>query len=243
MHGRILDMTPQAAARLAGLLYLAIIAGGLFAEALVRGQLLVPGDAAATAAGLLDHASLYRVGFAVHLAYLLCAVAVSVILYELLRRVSPGLALLALAFNLVAIAVEAASLLQVHAALRQLLDPGLAGMEPAQLQAMAYAHARMFAGGFGMSLAFFGAFCLAAGVLIVRSRFLPRLLGVLMLLAGGCYLLNSFAGFLLPALAALLFPWILLPCLIAELSLASWLVVKGVDLARFETWSGDIAGT
>ena len=87
----------------------------------------------------------------------------------------------------------------------------------------------MFANGFGMGLVFFGGFCIAIGTLIARSRFLPRLLGLLMVLAGVCYIANSFAGFLSPALGARLFPWILLPCLVAELSLALWLLVKGVD--------------
>ena len=232
MTTRIVDMQPQAAARWAGLLYLLIIAGGLFAEAFVRGALITPGDPAATAAHILDHESLYRVGFAVHLAYLGCAVVVSVILYDLLRRVGPGLALLALCLNLVAVAVEVSSLLQLLAPLRVLGDPALAPVASAHLQAMAYVPARLFANGFGLSLVFFGGFCIAAGVLIARSAFLPRLLGWLMVLAGLCYLVNSFAGFLSPALGSRLFPWILLPSLVAELSLALWLLVKGVDVNR-----------
>lgn len=238
MPTRIADMPPQVAARVAGLLYLAIIAGGLFAEAFVRGALVVPGDPASTAANILEQESLYRFGFAVHLAYLVCAVAVSVILYDMLRRVGPGLALLALCLNLVGIAVEASSLLHLVAPLRILGDPALAALPPAQLQAMAYVPARLFASGFGLGLVFFGGFCIAVGTLIARSRFLPRLLGLLMVLAGVCYIVNSFAGFLSPALGARLFPWILLPCLVAELALALWLLIKGVDTGRL-AWSAD----
>lgn len=222
-------MRPQVAARWAGALYLAIIAGGLFAEAFVRGALIVPGDPAATAANLLANEGLYRLGFVVHLVYLPCAVAVSVILYDLLRPVGPGLALLALCMNLVGIAVEASSPLQLLAPLRMLGDPALAGLPDTLVQAMAYAPARLFSSGFGLGLVFFGGFCIAIGTLIARSRFLPRLLGLLMVLAGLCYIVNSVAGFLSPALGAGLFPWILLPCLLAELSLAVWLLLKGVD--------------
>jgi len=229
MSSRIADMQPQVAARWAGALYLAIIAGGLFAEAFVRGALIVPGDPAATAANIFANEGLYRLGFAVHLAYLSCAVVVSVLLYGLLRNVGPGLALLALCLNLVGIAVEASSLLQLLAPLRVLGDPALVGLPDTHVQAMAYASARLFANGFGMGLVFFGGFCIAIGTLIARSTFLPRLLGLLMVLAGLCYIVNSFAGFLSPALGAQLFPWILLPCLVAELSLALWLLVKGVD--------------
>ena len=64
MSTRIADMPPQVAARWAGALYLAVIAGGLFAEAFVRGALIIPGDPAATAANILENEGLYRLGFA-----------------------------------------------------------------------------------------------------------------------------------------------------------------------------------
>jgi len=69
--------------------------------------------------------------------------------------------------------------------------------------------------------------------LILRSGYLPRALGVLMQIAGTCYLVNSFALILAPALASHLFPAILLPPFVAELSMATWLLVKGVDLTRW----------
>lgn len=231
---RLLDMPPQVAARIAGFLYLLVIAGGIFAQVFVRERLIVGGDAAATADNLLQHATLYRLGFSVHLFYLLCALVLAVILYDMLRRVSASLALLALCFDLVAIGVEGIHLLHHLAPLLLLTDSGLAGMAPEQLHAMAYAQARLFAFGFGISLVFFGGFCIVAGVLIYRSRFLPRTLGVMMGIAGLCYLINSFALFLVPPLASLLFPWILMPCLLAELSLALWLLVKGIDVAKLE---------
>jgi hypothetical protein len=118
------------------------------------------------------------------------------------------------------------------APLLMLSDRGLAGMDSGQLHAIAYAQARLFAYGFGISLVFFAGFCIVAGVLIYRSGFLPRTLGVMMAIAGLCYLINSFALFLAPALASMLFPYILMPCLLAELSLALWLLVKGIDVAR-----------
>ena len=231
---RLLDMPPQAAARIAGFLYLLIIAGGIFAQVFVRERLIVGGDATATADNLLQHATLYRMGFGVHLFYLLCATVLAVILYDLLRRVSAALALLALCFDLVAIAVEGIHLLHHLAPLLLLTDSGLAGMAPEQLHAMAYAQARLFAFGFGISLVFFGGFCIVTGVLIYRSCFLPRTLGVMMGIAGVCYLVNSFALFLAPPLASLLFPWILMPCLLAELSLALWLLVKGINVPKLE---------
>lgn len=229
MSARLVDMPPQRAARIAGVLYLFVIGGGLFAEAFVRQELIVAGDAAATARGILEHELLYRLGFAVHLAYLACVVPLALIFYDMFQRVSRPLALLALCFDLVSVAIESGNLLNQFAPLRILTDESLG----ASGEAIAYAHARLFASGFGIGLVFFGGFCVSIGCLIFRSGFLPRALGVLMVVAGLCYLANSFSVFIVPAFADRLFPFILLPCLIAELSLALWLVVRGIDVRRF----------
>jgi hypothetical protein len=105
---------------------------------------------------------------------------------------------------------------------------------PQQLAALSYVAIRAHDHGFGIGLIFFGAVCLLEGHLIRRSGFLPQALGVLMQAAGVCYLLNSFALLLAPGLASLLFPAVMLPPVIAESSLALWLLVKGVDLAKWE---------
>ena len=223
--------TPGTAARIAGFLYLAIVFGGVFAEAFVRQRMLVPGAPAATARNILAGDSLYRLGFGVHLFHLACAVPVAVILYRLLRTVHRGIAQLGLAFDLTSIAIEGANLLNLYAPLRLLDDA--AAFSAGSAQAMAYASLRLFSSGFGIALVFFAGFCAATGYLIWRSGFLPRTLGVLMMVAGACYFANSFLVFLLPHLADALFPYILLPCLVAELSLALWLAVVGV---RARTW-------
>ena len=89
--------------------------------------------------------------------------------------------------------------------------------------------------GYAISLMFFGFACCSLGYLIFRSGFLPRTIGALLAVAGACYLVNSFAHFLDPATGAALFnAGILLPCFVAELSLALWLLVKGVNVAKWE---------
>lgn len=234
MTALVAGMSPQKAARIAGVLYLIIIAGGIFAEVFVRQQVMVFGDAAATAQNILEHELLYRLGFATHLFYLVCALPVALILYALFKPVNRDLALLALFFNLIAIAIESANLLNQFAPLRLLAAEGLGGFSPEQFQVLAYSSLRLFSSGFGLSLTFFGFFCLVIGYLIFRSGFLPRVLGVLMAIAGVCYLTNSFSLFVVPWFGALLFPYILLPCLVAELTLALWLVVMGVNVPRWE---------
>jgi hypothetical protein len=228
---RLIDESPQKAARIAGVLYLVIVAGGIFAEAIVRQSVFVSGDPAATARNILENELLYRLGFAVHLTYLACALTLAVIFYGLFRRVNGTLALLALFFNAVAIAVESVNLLNHFGPLHLLRSTTLG--EP-QAQALASVSLRLFASGFGISLVFFGFFCLLMGRLIQESGFFPRALGVLMTVAGVCYLINSYAVFIVPAFGARQFPFILLPCLIGELSFALWLLVKGVDVRRWE---------
>jgi len=87
--------------------------------------------------------------------------------------------------------------------------------------------------GFGVALIFFGVECVILGYLIHRSAYMPRSIGILMQIAGVCYVVNSVALLLSPALSSQLFPTILIPSLIAELSLALWLVVKEM---RAEQW-------
>src|SRR5438093_2572500 len=103
----IVETSPQTYARIGGVLYLIIIVVGLFGEAFVRDRLIVSGDATATAANIMSHELLWRFHIAAELFLLICAVALLMILYALLRPVSRDLILLAAFFNLVAIIIEA----------------------------------------------------------------------------------------------------------------------------------------
>lgn len=229
-----LDASPQALARIGGLLYLIIIAIGIFGEAFVRGRIVVSGDAAATVANLRSMESLWRFGIAAEILLLICAVVLLWIFYVLLRPVSQELALLAVFFNLVSIALEAAATLNLVAALYPLGKAAyLKELAPAQLEAMASLAARSFDQGFNVSLIFFGCFCLVCGYLIFRSGFLPKTIGILMQIAGASYLVESFTLILAPSLANRLFPAILIPAFIGEASLCLWLLVKGVDVEKW----------
>ena len=137
--------------------------------------------------------------------------------------------------QLVAIGVEAATTLYLVAALFPLGNAGyLKAFAPEQLYAMASLSLKLHSYGFGMSLIFFGCFCLVIGYLIFRSGYLPKTLGVLMQIAGLSYLTNSFALVLVPALANRWFPAILLPAFVGETSLCLWLLVKGVNVPKWQ---------
>jgi Domain of unknown function (DUF4386) len=121
------------------------------------------------------------------------------------------------------------SLLQLYVPLTMIEEGGaLAALGEGQRQALSYLAIRLFPTGFGFALLFFAGFCVLVGVLIRRSQLIPRVIGAMMIVAGICYVVNTLALILSPALSDLIFPGILLPALLAELSLALWLVVRGV---------------
>jgi hypothetical protein len=239
MAAPTVETSPQTYARVGGLLYLVIIVAGALGELFVRGTLVVSGDAAATARNIVASESLWRIGIAGDLLMHVCDVFVMWAIYVLLRPVNRNLALLTLLLNLVQTAVLVANKSSLLVPLFLLGDaPYLKAFDPAQLQAWSYLAIRVHEYGFGIGLIFFGCVCLVEGYLIRASRFLPRLIGWLMQVAGACYLVNSFALLVAPAFGARLFPAILLPCLVAELSLALWLTIKGVDVAEWKRRAG-----
>jgi len=233
MTDRTADTSPQVYARICGVLYLYIIVAGIFAES-VRSKLIVSADAAATARNIMANESLFRLAFSGELLHLACDVAVAVLLYVLLRPVNRNIALLAAFMRLASDIVLAVASLSHLAALRLLENTGyLSSFEPGQLQSLALLALKLHGGAYAISLVFFGFACLALGHLVFRASYLPRALGVLLGIAGLCYLVDSFVAFLVPAISGMLFPAIFLPAFIAELGLALWLVVKGVDVARW----------
>ena len=222
---------PRLLARIAGVFYLIITACALFAYLYVRGQVIVPGDMARTAANILAHEQLYRTGFSAAVIVVICNPPMGLILYELLKVVNPRLALLALVFIIISTTIEAVNLFNYITPLFTLSLPEYRGaFDPDELQALARGPIRLFGYAFSVSLTFFGVFCALNGYLILRSKFLPAVLGLLMIVAGVTYWINSFQLFL-----ALPIPYIQWVTLIAELSLALWLLVVGVNEAKWRT--------
>jgi hypothetical protein len=235
MSDRTVKTWPQVYARIGGALYLMIIVIGLFGEAFVRDKMIVSGDPTATARNIMASESLWRFHIAAELVLLICAIVLLMILFVLLRPVSRELTLLAAFFNLVSISLEAATTMYLIVALFPMGGSAyLKVFAPEQLYAMASLSLKSHGYGFGVSLIFFGCFCVVIGLVIFRSGFLPKAIGVLMQIAGVCYLIDSFALILAPAFANRLFPTILLPAFVGEASLCLWLLVKGVNRDKWE---------
>lgn len=219
--------SPQSWARLAGLCYLLIIIGGLFSEAYVRGSIIVAGDAGATARAIIENEDLWRTGATVNLLYIAFNVPVGVFFYMLFRRTAPALSLMMLMLIAMCATVEAANFLNMTASFSLLGNAAaLGGLDVAQRDALTYVGLRQFTMGMATALVFFGLFCAILGKLILQNPFVPKAIGALMLLAGICYLINSIV--IIGGLNLPVSPWILLPCLVAELAMALWLLFRGV---------------
>lgn len=235
--------SPRLQARICGWLYLYIIVAGSFAEIFVRGRLVVGGDAAATAANLLASETLFRIGFSAELLHLACDVGVATLLCVLLAPAGRTLSLLAALMRVACLLVLAVASLSHFAALRLLTGADYLGALPeAQRQALALLGLRLHGDGYAIALVFFAFACLAAGRLIGRSGFLPGWLGALLAIAGVCYLAASFGHFLAPTLAGRFSAALLLPCFVAELALALWLIVKGVDEEKWHAAAAALDG-
>jgi hypothetical protein len=225
---------PRLLARIAGALYLIITGCALFAYLYVRNQVIVADDTAQTAANFLAHERLYRLGFAAAVIVVICNLPLGLILYELLKVVNPRLALLALLFITASATLEAVNLFNyIEPLFTFSLPEYVRAFGPEQLQALARGPIRMFGYALSVSLTFFGVFCALIGFLIFRSKFFPPILGLLMIIAGVNYWINSFRLFL-----ALPIPYIQWVTLIAELSLALWLLVVGVNEAKWRAQAG-----
>jgi hypothetical protein len=227
------ELSPRTKARIAGFLYLIVIVGGIFAEIVVRGRLVVSGDPAATAHNIASHELLYRLGFATEAFYLLCNVPLTFILYDLFKVVNKKLALVMALFSAIGTAVEGVSLLAHYSPLIFLGKQAyLSAFSPAQLQTAAYVSLRMFEYGFMIALTFFGFFCFTLAYLIFRSTFFPRLIGALLVVEGALYLTNSFAHFIAPAFGDRIFPFLAVSGL-AEVSFCLWLLIVGLNVRRW----------
>lgn len=225
----IAEASPRFKARIAGFFWLMTILASSFAL-IVAGRLVVSGDAAATAANILAHETLFRSGTAANLIATACYVAATLLVYELLKPVNRTVSLLAAFFSLVGCAVGAVSSLFEFAPFVLLRGAHyLSVFTVEQLQALAFMFLKLRGQEPNISLVFFGLHCLLVGYLILRSTFMPRIVGALMAFGGLGWL-----TFLWPPLANYLSPYNLAPGILGEGSLTLWLLVIGVNVQRWK---------
>jgi len=226
------EESPRLKARIAGACWLLCIVAGMVGF-IAGGPLIVANDAAATATNILANESLFRFGFAANLISGLSYVGVTVFMYYVLKPVSRSLSLLAAFFGLAGVAIGGVAWVSNLVPLTLLHgDQYLSALTASQLQALSLAALKLQTHVFFIGMVFFGIQCISIGYLVARSSFLPRILGVLLGLGGTCYVIASFANFLLP-LGARLMPFVVPVALIGEGSLTVWLLIKGLNEQRW----------
>jgi hypothetical protein len=223
------EMSPRTKARLAGAFYLLTILTGLFAQGFISARLVVSGDAAATANNILSHDGLFRLGFAVYMIEMVCQIITTVLLYDLLKPVNRSVSLLAAVLGLIGCGIKTFSRLFYFAPLLILGGTHyLSVFSGEQLNAVALLFLRVNDIGAGIALVFFGFYAILKGYLVIRSTFLPRVLGWLAVLGGIGWL-----AYLSPPFGDRVFSSIAVFGIIGALANIGWLLVFGVNEQRW----------
>jgi hypothetical protein len=228
------EPSPLFTARMAGALWLTVILVSIVA--VIGGiSLDLHGDPGTLAANALASASKIRLAFVIFFFGKICYLGVTVLLYELLKPVNKSVALFGAFCGLAGLLSGGFGHINLLTAL-SLLEESRRAAEPIASQLAA--SAKILLGTtprFSGEDVWFGFQILSVGYLIVRSYFIPRAIGVLLLLGGSCFLVTSFTNFVSPALGDRLAPVLLPIVLLGEASLALLLLLKGVDVEQWRS--------
>jgi hypothetical protein len=234
MTYRTTETSPRAKARITGVFYVFTMLTGIFAQGFVSNRLVVSGDAAATATNILAHKSLFEWGFTIYLIEMACQIAMTVLFYYLLKPAGRIVSLLALSLGLTGCIIKTFSRVFFIAPLFVLGGAHYLNVfSLEQLQGLALLFLKVNDQGAGVALGFFGFYALLTGYLIIRSTFLPRILGWWSVVAGLGWL-----TFLSPTLGYRLFPYLAGFGLLGAIALIVWLLVFGVNEQRWQQQAG-----
>jgi hypothetical protein len=233
------EVNIQAYAKAAGILFFVSLVAGGFGEGYMPSKIIVSNDAAATAANIKAFAFLFRLAFAGFLIESLCDTALALNFYVLLKPVNQHLSLLAAFFGLMATATFAVTELFYFMALHWLGDATyLKTFQPEQLQTMALLSLKYYSYGGTLFTAYYGVAWVIRSYLIFRSGYLPKLIGVLMAIGGFGFVVRNFLLVLAPAYASDVLLMLLFP---GGLFLMGWLLVRGVDVAKWKRMNETIS--
>jgi len=226
MTNQTAETSPNMYARIAGFGYLIVFILGFFGVFVE--SFIVPGDAATTASNIKASELLFRMGIASWLIVLAADAVIAWALYVLLVPASKALSLLAAWFRLVFVAIFGINMLNRLIALQL-----ISGADDSQMMLFLNAH------NYGVNIAFvfFGIHIAILGYVVFKSEYIPRILGVLLIVASVGYLIDSFASILSSNYAGnetLFIIFIAVPAVVSELSLTLWFLLKGVNVERWK---------
>ena len=234
MTDRVADISQRKAARIAGIGYLIIFITAFFAEFFIRQSLIVPGDAVTTVNNILANELLFRGSIVGWLIALIFDVVVALALYVLLKPVNKSIALLAAWFRLIHAAVAGINLLNGFFAL-QLLGGAeyFSAFEANQLHALVMPFLNAHSYGLSIGIAFFAVHLLILGYLVFKAGYLPRITGILLIIASLFYILDNLAYFLMSNYATPMFLALLI--VVAESVFFLWLLFKGGKIPEMKS--------
>jgi len=225
-------MNVQTYARIAGALFLISLVAGGFGEGYVPSKFIVSSDAAATVANIKASEFTFRLGFAGFMIESMCDAALALIFYVLLRPVNKYVSLFAALLGLVSTAVFAVCELFCFMALHITGGAGyLNSFSPDQLNTLALLSLKYYTIGGAIFTGYYGLAWILRGYLMFHSSYLPKFLGVLMLIGGVGFVARNFLLILAPAYASDVLLMLMFP---GGLLLTFWLLIKGVDVAKWQ---------
>ena len=214
-------------ARYAGLLYFILGIIGFIVLIYIPSQLIVSGDAAATADRIAANGLLWRTGIALELIVLVIFIFLVIALYQLFRRVDESQALLMMILALVSVPIAFMSTSFEIIAQNTYSSPGfLSSLDKAQLDSLGYMFLRMHSVGRNVESIFWGLWLFPFGLLVIRSGFIPKFLGVLLLIAGFGYIIGFFGPLLLP-MSRNIIAQVTNILILGELPIIIWLLIWG----------------
>lgn len=227
------DLDVRSKARFAGFLYLIIAVLGFYGIMYVSGQIHVSGDPEATFRNLLDKEMLFRTGIFAHLLNTVVFTMMALVFYQLFKHISQYLALLMVAFVVLHLSFEYGSEALDIAAILVAKGQLMESLDVVQRQELVYLLLRISKyASVSLAIAFWGLWLIPLGILVYRSGFIPRVFGVLLILGGSAYLIESFGVILIPGARGMFFSLLFFVYAIAEISFMLWLLIKG---ARVDT--------
>ena len=227
----IANISQRKAAIIAGLGYLIMTILAPFANFFVLESLIVPGDAATTANNIIANELLFRISICCLLIVIICDIVVAWALYILLKPVNKSLSLLTAWFRLVYATIFGIALVSLFSVLQLLsCSDYLTVFDQNQLQAQVMLFFNMFNYGWSIGIVFFGLHLFVLGYLIFKSGYMPRILGILVIVASLGYLIDNFAIILFPNYDVEIGMF----TFIGELLLLLWLLFKGSKIPEIK---------
>lgn len=222
----VVDESLSRYARATGVAMLLSLIFGFLGEMYFPGKIIVAGDAMATAANITGQPMLFRLSFAAYLVEGICDVALCVFWYILLKPVNRNLALLAAFFGIASMLTFAVAQMSFYSASVVLRETSaMDAFTVEQRSAMALLATRISGTIAWLFVCMYGIASMIRGYLIVQSRYLPRVLGILLFIGGAGFFLRTATFLLAPSYSSMLF---VLPMMLAMVSIMLWLLIKGI---------------